>query len=326
MATEVLLPQFGMGMQEARILRWLKEVGDAVEEGEPLLEIEAEKVEVEVPCPQSGILARIMVEVDETVPVREVIAIIMSPEEAASTPLVNSIKGRSDRARADEPKTVPASAPGGAAPIASAARPGVQVTPLARRVASENGVHLRDVQGTGPGGRITDGDVRRTIEARNVVPPVTPSPLPAAVQVEPRARRLAQEHGIDLSRVQGSGPNGRVLEADIRRFMEVPEVPANGRQQVMALAGKRGIIARRMVESLHAMAQLTLNTDANVTALFRLRESLKNQFDLTYTDLLVKAVALALRKHPRLNASVVGQEIHLHADVHIGVQSHWMTV
>ena len=74
-----------------------------------------------------------------------------------------------------------------------------------------------------------------------------------------------------------------------------------------------------MVESLHAMAQLTLNTEANVTALVSLRESLKNEFDLTYTDLLVKAVALALRKHPRLNASVISQEIHLHADVHIGV-------
>lgn len=319
MATEILLPQFGMGMQEAKILRWLKQVGDDVEEGEPLLEVEAEKVEVEVPCPLSGILARIVVEVDETVPVREVIAIIMSPEEAASTPLVNSTKARSDRAKADEPRTVPASAPIGAAPIASAARPSVQVTPLASRVASENGVDLRDVQGTGPGGRITDGDVRRAIEARNAVPSIVPSPLAAAVQVEPRARRLAQEHGIDLSRVQGSGPNGRVLEADIRRFMEVPEVSANGREQVIVLSGKRGVIARRMVESLHAMAQLTLNSDANVTALVRLRETLKNQFDLTYTDLLVKAVALALRRHPRMNASVVGQEIHLHVGVHIGV-------
>src|SRR5271167_3206047 len=94
MATEVLLPQFGMGMQEGKILRWLKEIGDPVEEGEPLLEIEAEKVTVEVPSPRSGILARIMAEVDETVPVREVIAIIMTPQEAASADLQSPANGR----------------------------------------------------------------------------------------------------------------------------------------------------------------------------------------------------------------------------------------
>ncbi len=313
MATEVLLPQFGMGMQEGKILRWLKQVGDPVQEGEPLLEIEAEKVEVEVPCPQSGILARIVAEVDETVPVREVIAIIMSPEEAAASPPVNSTKGRGDRANAEERRTVAASA----AAVASSARPGVQVTPLARRVASENGVDLCDVQGTGPGGRITDGDVRRAIEARSAAPS---SESAVAVQVEPRARRLSQEHGIDLSRVRGSGPNGRIVEADVRGAVErtAASVTAPG-EQIILLAGKREVIARRMVESLHAMAQLTLNTEANVTALVSLRDNLKNEFDLTYTDLLVKAVALALGKHPRLNASVVGQAIHLHADVHIGV-------
>jgi pyruvate dehydrogenase E2 component (dihydrolipoamide acetyltransferase) len=306
-----------MGMQEGRILRWLKQVGEPVQEGEPLVEIEAEKVEVEVPCPQSGILARIVVDVDETVPVREVIAIIMSPEEAAASPPVNSAKGGSDRANAEEPRTVAVSASGEAAAVLSSARPGVQVTPLARRVASENGVDLREVQGTGPRGRITDGDVRRAIEARSAAPS---SGRVAAVQVEPRARRLAQEHGIDLSRVRGSGPNGRIVEADVRGAVELTAASATAPgEPIILLAGKHGVIARRMVESLHAMAQLTLNTEANVTALVSLRESLKNEFDLTYTDLLVKAVALALRKHPRLNASVIGQKIHLHADIHIGV-------
>jgi pyruvate dehydrogenase E2 component (dihydrolipoamide acetyltransferase) len=321
MATEVLLPQFGMGMQEGKILRWLKDVGDEVAEGEPLLEIEAEKVTVEVPSPRSGILARILAEVDETVPVREVIAIIMSPQEAASAPPAARADGRR---RAGTP-----AAPDGAAaastvaaplpPASDAARPGVQVTPLARRVAREHGVDLREVQGTGPGGRITDTDVRRTLTAKAASPSPVPGASPATVQVEPRARRLAQQHAIDLSRVRGSGPNGRIVEADVRRAMDGAAASADGLEQVIPLTGKRGVIARRMLESLQGMAQLTLSSDANVTALVKQRELLKNQFDLTYTDLLVKAAALALRKHPRLNARIAGQEIHLLPDVHIGV-------
>lgn len=317
MATEVLLPQFGMGMQEGKILRWLKEVGDPVLEGEPLLEIEAEKVTVEVPCPRSGVLARIVAEVDETVPVREVIAIIMSPQEAASAEFGSPANARRGQARPASPDTAPATAP--SAPAADAGRPGVQITPLARRVAKDHGVDLGAVQGTGPGGRITDTDVRRALTARTAAPAPARGAPGVIVQVEPRARRLAQEHAIELSRVQGSGPNGRIVEADIRRVMENPAAPVNGRDQVIPMSGKRGVIARRMLESLHGMAQLTLNTDANVTALVKHRETLKNQFDLTYTDLLVKAAALALRKHPRLNANIVGQEIHLLAAIHIGV-------
>ena len=317
MATEVLLPQFGMGMQEGKILRWLKEVGDPVSEGEPLLEIEAEKVTVEVPSPRSGVLARILAEVDDTVPVREVIAIIMSPEEAASADLESPVNPRSRQARPASPNITPATAP--SAPAADAARPEAQITPLARRVAKEHGVDLREVRGTGPGGRITDTDVRRALTARTAAPAPAARAPEATVQVEPRARRLAQEHRIDLSRVQGSGPNGRIVEADIRRAAESPAASVNGGKQIIALSGKRGVIARRTLESLHGMAQLTLNTDANVTALVKHREALKNRFDLTYTDLLVKAAALALIKHPRLNANVVGQEIHLLADIHVGV-------
>jgi pyruvate dehydrogenase E2 component (dihydrolipoamide acetyltransferase) len=321
MATEVLLPQFGMGMQEGKILRWLKDVGDEVAEGEPLLEIEAEKVTVEVPSPRSGILTRILAEVDETVPVREVIAIIMSPQEAASAPPAARADGRRRTGTPATPDGAAAASTAAAPlpPASDAARPGVQVTPLARRVAREHGIDLREVQGTGPGGRITDTDVRRTLTAKAASPSPARGAPPATVQVEPRARRLAQQHAIDLSRVRGSGPNGRIVEADVRRAMDGAAASVDGLEQVIPLTGKRGVIARRMLESLQGMAQLTLSSDANVTALVKQRELLKSQFDLTYTDLLVKAAALALRKHPRLNARIAGQEIHLLPDVHIGV-------
>jgi len=352
MATEVRLPQFGMGMQEGKLLRWFKHEGEQVQEGEPLCEVEAEKAIVEVPSPQSGLLTRIIVEVDRTVPVLEVLAIIESSGEASSArPNYHGTPVEQSAARA-------AFQPSSASPTTAAieTRPhSIQVTPLARRVAKDHGIELHEVKGTGPGGRITDQDVRRTIASRlqptiprcsaqaraeegGLAPGSTHPGGPASVQVEPRARRLANQHGIDLSRVVGTGPGGRLTEDDVRRVVDsaenrglAPVPPASSmaqkdgataeqpQPQIIPLSGMRGAIARRMLQSLQTSAQLTLVSEADVTALVKQRESLTRQFDVTYTDLLIKAAALALRKHPRLNAVVAGEEIHIHPNINIGV-------
>jgi pyruvate dehydrogenase E2 component (dihydrolipoamide acetyltransferase) len=344
MATEVRLPQFGMGMQEGKLLRWFKQEGEQVQEGEPLCEVEAEKAIVEVPSPQSG-----LVEVDRTVPVLEVLAIIESSTERSSA------RPNPDTPAAQAP-TRPASQPPSISPAATIDRRphDVQVTPLARRVAKDHGVELHGVKGTGPGGRITDQDVRRIIASRPQ-PALTRSSAyatpgergsalnstratgQASVQVEPRARRLAHLHGIDLSRVAGSGPGRRITEDDVRQIVSgagnggptpVPLASSVAKKdgtkteqepRVIPLTGMRGAIARRMLQSLQTSAQLTLVSEADVTALVKQRESLALQFGITYTDLLIKAAALALRKHPRLNATVVGEEIHILPDINIGV-------
>ena len=352
MATEVRLPQFGMGMQEGKLLRWFKHEGELVHEGEPLCEVEAEKAIVEVPSPQSGLLTRIIVEVDRTVPVLEVLAIIESSSEVFSARPNNRdtlIEEAAAGAAFQPPSTSPTTA-------AAQARPhSVQVTPLARRVAKDHGIELRDVKGTGPGGRITDQDVRRAIASR-LQPALPRSSVqaraeeggfasssthpggPASIQVEPRARRLANQHGIDLSRVVGTGPGRRITEDDVRQIVSGPEnrgpapvplTPSTAQKdgakaeqpqpRIIPLTGMRGAIARRMLQSLQTSAQLTLVSEADVTGLVKQRESLTQQFDISYTDLLIKAAALALRKHPRLNAIVVGEEIHVHPDINIGV-------
>jgi pyruvate dehydrogenase E2 component (dihydrolipoamide acetyltransferase) len=331
MTTEVRLPQFGMGMQEGKLLRWFKHEGELVQEGEPLCEVETEKATVEVPSPQSGLLTRIIVEVERSVPVLEVLALIESSSEVSSArpdghdTTVAEAAARTARQR---PSVSPTTA-------AIAAPPrNVQVTPLARRVAKDHGIDLHEITGTGPGGRITDQDVRRAIASQPR--PSLPRSLTlekdvegmlaadahpgtsASVQIEPRARRLANQHGIDLSRVAGTGPGGRVTEEDVHHV--VNGVPTEQPQpQVIPLTGMRGAIARRMVQSLQTAAQLTLVSEADVTELVKRRESLLQQFDLTYTDLLIRAAALALPKHPRLNAAVVGEEIHVLADINIGV-------
>jgi len=146
---------------------------------------------------------------------------------------------------------------------------------------------------------------------------VAPSPILAS----PLARKLAKEHGVDLAEITGTGPGGRITEKDVLAFLEARKAPpvAPPLRRVIPFIGMRQMIAERMTESLHTMAQVTATAEADATELVRLREQLKADFELTYTDLVVKAAAKALRDHPLLNATLVGDEIHLLEEIHIGV-------
>lgn len=150
--------------------------------------------------------------------------------------------------------------------------------------------------------------------------PAPASPLPEAqpfILASPAARRLAQEHGIDLSRVKGTGPGGRISERDVLAYLE--SLKAAPTERSIPFIGMRQAIAQRMVESLQTMAQVTLMTEADVTELVRLRERLRKRLEVSYTDLIIKAVAVALREHPQLNATLVGEEIRLLPEIHIGI-------
>lgn len=245
MATEIVLPQWSMGMADGTIVRWLKQEGETVMEGEPLVEVEAAKVTSEVEAEVSGVLTRILAAVGETVPVRTALCVIETAEEAKANVSMR---------------------------VASAglSSPGVQVTPV--------------------------------------------------------ARKLAKDHTIDLSQVQGSGPDGRIVVEDVQRAITAAAHPAPSSSpstspagQIIPLTGMRGAVARRMQQSLQTSAQVTLTTEADVSALVQLREELKQQFALTYTDLVVKAVAIALKEHPRVNAWIEGEQLHLAQGIHIGV-------
>jgi pyruvate dehydrogenase E2 component (dihydrolipoamide acetyltransferase) len=194
------------------------------------------------------------------------------------------------------------------------AAPFVPATPAARRLAKDRGIDISQVRGTGPEGRIVEEDVTRFIQERERAP--------REVLISPMARRLAQEHGLDITQITGSGPGGRIVEEDVRKLIEakkeVPPVTAPpGR--VIPFIGMRQAIAERMAESLRTMAQVTVTTEVDVSETVRLREELKEEFDLTYTDIVVKAVAMALKKHPLLNATLVGEDIHLLEEVNIGM-------
>ncbi len=254
MAVEVKLPQLGMGMTVATIARWLKQVGETVELDEPLLEIEAEKATAEIGAPASGTLARIFVAAGEEAEVYSVIATIQDANGEAVT--------------ADS--AVPA--PPSSAPAPRLRREGgpPNASPLARRVAKENGIDVRALNGSGSSGRVVLADVQAVI-ARAAAPIVAP--------------------------------------------------PAVQLSAASPLSAQRSVIARRLMSSLHESAQYTLMRRADVTALGLFRAMLRSSGDAvpTYGDFLTKAVALALRQHPALNATLTAEAHVLHDAIDIGI-------
>jgi pyruvate dehydrogenase E2 component (dihydrolipoamide acetyltransferase) len=310
MAEEIVLPQWGMEMQDATIVKWLKQEGDPVQAGEPLVEVETAKIETEMESTASGVLAHILIPEGATVAIRTVLAIVAAPGEQVPRPSIAPSAANSDPATTRT--TQPAMA------VAPARQGAPQVVPAARRLAQERGIDLSQVQGTGPGGRILLEDVQRAFDARNAAPPASA----ASVQVTPVARRMAQQHGIDLSQVHGTGPRGRILVEDVEKAIAVQAQPAVPAAQVMRLGGIRQTIATRMLQSLQSMAQVTLTTEVDVSDAMKLREGLARHWPdagLSPLHLVLKATARALKEHPRMNAIQREHEVELVREINLGV-------
>ncbi len=300
MATNVLLPQWGMNMEDGLLVKWLVSEGDTVEAGQPLVEIETAKIESELESPVPGVIAHIMASEGEIVDVGNIVAVIAEPGETVPRPTATAPTQRTAVATPVATGTV-APSDGG--------RP--QVTPVARRLARENDVDLGQVRGTGPSGRVTETDVRAVVTARQ-------TSVAEPAQVVPRARQLARQRGVDLAGVQGTGPNCRILVEDVERAATGPSA------EVSRLVGTRKRIAARMMQSVQSMAQVTLTTEVDVTDAVALREELVSRWrsrrirpmDL---DLVVMATAEALKQHPRLNATLSGEELRILKEIHVGV-------
>jgi pyruvate dehydrogenase E2 component (dihydrolipoamide acetyltransferase) len=307
MAKEILLPQWGMEMQDGIVVEWLKQEGDPVQEGEPLVAIETEKIQTELESIASGILVHILVPEGSTVPIRTVLAIVADPGEEVPRPSA---------------APAAAAAPATASP-ASTDRVSVQVVPAARRLAKQHGLDLAQIQGTGPSGRILVMDVERAVQAAGAAPAGTALDR---VQVTPAARRLARQQDIDLAQVQGSGPRGRILIADVEAAIESrtapPSPPAPSLDKMIPITGMRQTIASRMLDSLQTMAQLTLSTEADVTEAMQIREGLARQWTdsgLSPLHFVIKAASRALKEHPRMNALQREGAIELVDEINMGI-------
>lgn len=291
MAVPVIMPKFEMSQETATLIAWRVAEGQLVQQGEPLLEVETDKITMEVEAPASGILAEIRAQPGDIVPVTTVIAQILTPGEAAA-PATPAHPAPSLVDQDPMERTAP------------------RATPVAQRLAADLAVDLASVSGSGPGGRITKADVVASAAA-----PLEPRP-----RATPAARRIARAADVDLAAVAGSGPRARIQAADVRQAIETPAgAPAAG--TLLPFSGMRATIARRMTESYQRAPHihLTRSVDVKEAEAARRRWAEQPGERVSLTVLLVKACAWALRRHPAANATIELQGIRLWPEINIGV-------
>lgn len=316
MATEVIMPKFGMAQEEGQVIRWFIQEGESIQEGEPLLEVMTDKVSMEVEAPASGVLRAIRAKAEDVVPVAKIIAYIVAPGEDWSPP--------------EEPETEAqmAAATTASKPTETLETPApVLATPVAQRIARERGIDLARIDGSGLQGRIT----REDVEAQAVGLTSISTTIPEAagkVRATPSARRIAREQGVSLSLLQGSGPRGRIQAADVEDFLTSPAFIRAAHlqeEQIIPLTGMRRIIAERMAQSARTAPHITFSLHADVTQLEVLRKHANQRLaetggpKVSLTAILVQIVAWALRHHPWMNASLEEDGIHLKPQINIGL-------
>jgi len=302
MATTLNMPKLGLTMTEGQVVKWLRQDGEQVDQGKPVVVVMSNKITYEVEAPASGTL-RILAHSKESRKVTEIIGFILEPGE----PVPEIGKETTPTMAADD--AVLATETPVPAPAVDEQPREVRSSPAARRLVRELGVEINRVQGSGRDGRITERDVQRFHDEHS------------RVKVTPVARRMAEEDSLDLTRIQGTGPAGRITKADVLRVLEGQGPADADRPKILPFSGMRQAIAEAMMDSLHSMAQLTLTSQADVTSLVSLRDVLRRRWDaqISYTDLIVKAVALALCEHPMLNSTLIGEQIVIHDEINLGV-------
>jgi pyruvate dehydrogenase E2 component (dihydrolipoamide acetyltransferase) len=329
MATDVILPALGMSQDSGKIVRWLKGEGEQVARGEPLVEIETDKATVEIEAPATGSLARIAAAAGAEVPVGQVIATILAQGEAAtSVPQTAQVdKGRLAIEESAQPggEAAPAlSRLDGRGPQTISARQTVvPASLLASRIAADRGIDLSQVKASGQ--RVQKADVLAYLQ--NAAQAASEgSRLLAA---SPKARRLARELGRDLAAIRGTGPQGAVLAADVLA-LSLPEQavparesgPSSGGVQDAGVSTIWRIMAERTMQSWTTAPHFYLTREVDASRLIAWRTHLvTNQgvTDVTYTDLLVKILATALRLHPHLNATWSEGRLSLLGEINIGL-------
>lgn len=322
MALEVLIPKLGLTMETGLIEEWLVVAGTPVQVGDPILRLSTDKVNVDVEAEAEGLFYPVVAE-GADLPPGALIGWLLAAGEDVPSGVPAAETGAAPLAA-----TAPTERP--TEPPAANAPPAVNsgrffASPNARRLACERGLDVLTLRGTGPNGRVVSADV---LEAPAPAPapgsvPAVAGPSGAGV-LSPLVRRDAVAAGVDLGSVAATGPGGRIRRADVVAASQPPPEPG-APLEIIALSGMRGVIASRMSSSLHEMAQLTLGTDAVMDAAVALRAELKQQWASaglavpTITDLVVRAAALALVDHPRLNATVHDDHIVVHSDINVGL-------
>jgi 2-oxoglutarate dehydrogenase E2 component (dihydrolipoamide succinyltransferase) len=295
MPTQVIMPQLGESVVEGTVSKWLKAKGDAVEEYEPLLEVNTDKVDSEIPCPVSGVLLDILVEEGTTVHAGTVLALIGGQGERAGdkpTPRGAAVKGNGGEATKNVAATKTA------AQEASAPTPGRDlgfISPVVAKIAHEQGVDLSQVQGTGLGGRITKKDVLAYVERTQEADRQVEEPAPA---LSPAPERPS--------------------------LSPLPSTPTPMPGEVLPLTAVRRAIAEHMVHSKRTSPHVTTVMEADLSRVTAHRSTNKEAFardgaTLTYTVYFISAIVSALKAYPVVNSSWAEAGVLLHREINIGM-------
>jgi pyruvate dehydrogenase E2 component (dihydrolipoamide acetyltransferase) len=325
MAIDLIMPRLGLTMEEGTVVRWLVDEGDQVDKGQPMLEVETDKVVVEVEATASGVIGPLLVGEGQTVPVTTLLARIYAPGEKV------------------EPEAAALRKTGNEAPAP-------RITPVARRVAEEKGVDLSSIPVRGPGERIRARDIQAVQAKRQAAG----RPTRQRIFSSPRARKRARDLGVDWRGLSGSGPRGRVVEKDVLRVATPsPALPLSGGgsgagrgvearpglipSPTLSLEGGESdviwetpttvqrLTAERMVASFGGAPHFYLSAEVHADALLDLRSRLlplierRTGVRLTVTDLLVKILGAALAEYPRANAFWEEGRIGLNRQVNVGI-------
>jgi pyruvate dehydrogenase E2 component (dihydrolipoamide acetyltransferase) len=281
MPTNVIMPALELAQETGKVVRWLKAPGDTVVKGEAIVEIETDKVTVEIEAPASGVLGDVTAREGDVVPVGQAFAVIAETQD-------------------------------GARPAA------VKASPLARKIAAEHGVDIAQVKTRS--GRVEKADVLAFVQDRAAGAGRPPATVRLAA-ASPKARRLAAERGIDIATLRGSGPDGAVVVADVgtapARGVETPAA----RPAVAGVGNVWRIMAERMTASWTSAPHFYLVREVTVSRLVSWRAAARTQTGarITYTDLLVKLAAAALARYPEVNASWKDGAIVRNAEIGIGL-------
>jgi len=297
MAITFGMPSLGHTMEKGKIIEWLKHEGDAIAKGEPLVVIETDKVITEVESPAEGIVLRIVARPDEERPIGAPLAVLGAQGEQVSEAELQHMLGPTAAPTPAAPVPAPVVVPRTDAVARDGGGERLKISPIARKLAEELGLDPSTIQGTGPGGRITKDDVLQVAEATKAgTSATTPAAAPTAT---PAASPVA-----------------------------APTAPVPGRLSVSStipLRGMRGRVAERMFQSWNTIPRVTevMQVDMSTTVAFR--DAMLGQWEQQYglrislNDMITKAVAMALRHHPRLNATLENQEVRLHDSINMGL-------
>ena len=324
MPREIYLVKVGMTMTEGMVSEWFIADGAEVKKGEMLYALETEKVNLDVDAEADGTVKH-LVEAGVTLEPGDVVGYIFAQGESIPDVLPGATS-QPEVVVSAEPVAVESASPMAVEAVVSEGF--VKASPAAKRLAKELDVNYLALQGTGPGGRIVEADVQSAASGQTA----SQQPAVAAIQSQssanikasPLAKRIAEQRAIDLSQVRGTGPGGRIVQSDVENLgASIAQASGPAAGDMVPVKGMRKTIAQRMHQSLQESAQLTMDMAAVMDDAVKLREQLIREWDgaarPTFTDLVIKAAAKALQKHPLMNSQFGGTGIQLLNEIHVGI-------